>query len=71
MAIASKSSMDMVFMPVSKLRLERFPRINVGIPRRYNWRYHFDQFLFGVVRGRGRDRGTPVTVPVLSGLLSP
>jgi hypothetical protein len=70
MAVASNPSIDMVSMLVSKLRLERFPRINVGTPMRYDWRYHFGQFLFRVVRRRGRDRGTPVTVPVLSELLS-
>lgn len=46
MVVASRVSMDMVCIPVSRLRLERFPRINVGTPRRYDWRYHFGQFLF-------------------------
>ena len=32
-AVASSCSIDMVCMPVSKLRLERFPRTNVGTPR--------------------------------------
>ena len=38
--------MDMGFMLVSKLFLERFPRTIVGTPIRNDWRYHFGQFLF-------------------------
>ena len=44
--VLSNSSMDMVFTLVSRLRLERFPRTNVGTPSRNDWRYHFGQFLF-------------------------
>lgn len=44
--VSSKASMDMVRIPVMKFRLERFPRIKVGTPSRYDCRYHFGQFLY-------------------------
>lgn len=43
--VSSITCVDMVRIPVRKLRLERFPSINAGTPIRYDWRYHFGQFL--------------------------
>ena len=56
-AVASAFAMDMFCTLVTELRLERFPTIIVGTPRRYDWRYHFGQFLFGIVSGSGEERG--------------
>ena len=45
--------MDTVCTLVNELCLERFPKMIVGAPRSYDWRYHFGQFLLVIVGGRG------------------
>ena len=54
MVVASSLSIDMVSMLVSEPFLERFPRINFGTPRKYDWRYHFGQCLSVIVSVKGK-----------------